>query len=259
MAFHRDGIPQDLIETRLKNLIDRATKALRARFACEVAVTDDFVLKTKPHPRLQSREIQILAAVTGLLAPPIAQLFRRHQEAQRYETALGRLLQSIGSRNVYSLERFRRDRVPSPKLAPKNQIYFAAVCFLEGATAADRQAMALELHQASHRVALIPFADLDPEVRKSGRQLQSLGNITLFIAEIAQLSSAEHAALMECCEGPRTSFTPHVIAGSNKSYNQLAGAGVVPTPLLDALTARTFHPTRLYDPAALPSGPFALG
>ena len=55
--------------------------------------------------------------------------------------------------------------------------------------------MALELHSHSQRYAFLDYRDLQRDCRLNLSEMRELGTITLFVADILQLSSAEQEVL----------------------------------------------------------------
>lgn len=240
------------LRLRLEQLVTKAKQVLENRFDCEVVVRRDQTLDLKLNRQLQPQDQLLLGQVSTLLSNEIVALTKRYLELVNLEKNIEMLVDGLRNHdsNVVSIERFKRGRTDQESNAhplPAPKIYFAVTCFLEGSTQEDRHNLAFELHFASHRIAFIPFTDLEPRVRIDAAELRSLGPMTLFIPEISDLTTRDQIALLNYFRGPRSPQTPHVITSSRVPYAELCRQRKIPAELLENLATSLIRMTKPFD------------
>ena len=239
------------LRLRLEELVTKAKQVLEVRFDCEVVVRRDQTLDLKLKRQLPPQDAQLLGQVSTLLSNEILALSKRYLDLANQEKNIEMLVDGLRNHdsNVVSMDQFKRDRgdIPITTPLPTPKIYFAVTCFLEGSSTEDRRNLAFELHYASHRIAFVPYFDLEPRVRVDSAELLALGPVTLFIPEISELTPTDQMALLNYFRGSRTSQTPHVITSSKISYADLLRLGQIPVELLEHLATSLIRMTKPFD------------
>jgi hypothetical protein len=85
--------------------------------------------------------------------------------------------------------------------------------------------IAVEIHQLSGRWAFVSVNDLPADVFGSRESIEQLGGLTLFIRDIAALTTNQQLKLAEYLARASSEETPHVIAGANESVEDLLHHG----------------------------------
>jgi hypothetical protein len=80
------------------------------------------------------------------------------------------------------------------------------------------QRLAIELHEASGRWAMLPLEDLASDILDSRESLKSLGGMTLFVRDLASLSEQKQTKLAEYLSTLPSGEMPHVIAGRSEGF-----------------------------------------
>lgn len=101
--------------------------------------------------------------------------------------------------------------------------------------------IAVEIHQLSNRWAFVSAEDLPTEIFNSRESLEQLGALTLFIRDIATLTTNQQIKLGEYLARAASDETPHVIAGSSQSIDDLVHAGKVLPYLSRLFTVTTLN------------------
>jgi hypothetical protein len=85
--------------------------------------------------------------------------------------------------------------------------------------------IAVEIHHLSRRWAFVSSHDLPQDVFSSREGLEQLGSITLFIPDIAQLSTEQQLRVAEYLSVAPTIEMPHLIFGSLSPTDELIASG----------------------------------
>ncbi|MES2962384.1 MAG: hypothetical protein V4760_00745 [Bdellovibrionota bacterium] len=85
--------------------------------------------------------------------------------------------------------------------------------------------VALEIHNMSRRWAFLSLTDLPSDILSSKENLQQLGGITLFIPDLAKLSTEQQIRLAEYLAMKPTDDAPQVVAGVVEQVEQLELSG----------------------------------
>lgn len=85
--------------------------------------------------------------------------------------------------------------------------------------------IAIEIHEMSKRWALVNNGDLPAEIFESRESLQQLGGLTLFIRDIATLTTSQQLKLGEYLALAPSEDSPHIIAGANEPVEDLIHGG----------------------------------
>lgn len=85
--------------------------------------------------------------------------------------------------------------------------------------------VAVEIHQMSGRWAFVSVEDLPATIFDSRESIEQLGGLTLFIRDIARLTTGQQIKLAEYLARAASDETPHVIAGANESVEDLLHSG----------------------------------
>ncbi len=101
--------------------------------------------------------------------------------------------------------------------------------------------IAIEIHQMSKRWALVSVEDLPAEIFNSRESLQELGGLTLFIRDIATLTTSQQIKLAEYLARAPSEDTPHIIAGANEAVEDLIHNGRILPHLSRLFTVSTLQ------------------
>lgn len=93
--------------------------------------------------------------------------------------------------------------------------------------------IAIEIHQLSGRWAFISVNDLPEDIFSSKENLQQLGAVTLYIPQLAHLTTNQQLKLAEYLASEPTEDMPQIIAGTDESANSLKESKRVLEHLLD--------------------------
>lgn len=85
--------------------------------------------------------------------------------------------------------------------------------------------VALEIHNMSRRWAFLSLTDLPSDILSSKENLRQLGGITLFIPNLAALTTEQQIRLAEYLATKPMEDAPQVVAGVNEDVEQLELAG----------------------------------
>jgi hypothetical protein len=85
--------------------------------------------------------------------------------------------------------------------------------------------VAIEVHHISKRWAFLSADDLPADIFNSKEELAKLGGLTLFIRDLAALTTSQQTKLAEYLACEPSEDTPHVIAGVNENVVELENSG----------------------------------
>jgi hypothetical protein len=107
---------------------------------------------------------------------------------------------------------------------------------LETKSASLLHRIAVELHQIAGRWALVASDDLPADIFNSKESLQELGNMTLFVRDIAKLTTNQQIKLAEYLSLGHQADAPQIIAGTSAPIASLLSEGKVLAHLVNLLT-----------------------
>lgn len=170
-------------------------------------------------PLNEKTQSEISAAFHGLLGG-MDELEKRSYELSILEARYRAALEDLPS-NVIPLRR------PTPPASPR--VFFSARdrrwilkqdCLIESLSNEDIQKMALELHSNSQRVAFVHYQDLERNIRLNLSELINVGEVSLFVPSILDLSKEEQEILRAMIELDPDE-RPLIMAGANLTYSEL--------------------------------------
>lgn len=85
--------------------------------------------------------------------------------------------------------------------------------------------VAIEIHHTSKRWALLNVEDLAADALNTRENIEQLGGLTLFIRDMANLTTTQQLKLAEYLAANPTEDMPHIIAGVNQPVEELVQAG----------------------------------
>lgn len=85
--------------------------------------------------------------------------------------------------------------------------------------------IAIEIHQISNRWAMVSVEDMPADIFESREKLEELGAMTLFIRDIALLTTNQQIKLAEYLGRAPSDETPHIIAGTTAPIEDLIHDG----------------------------------
>jgi predicted Rossmann fold nucleotide-binding protein DprA/Smf involved in DNA uptake len=103
--------------------------------------------------------------------------------------------------------------------------------------------VAIEIHELSGRWAFVSVEDLPADVFANRESIEKLGGLTLFIRDIASLSTNQQLKLAEYLARAASDDTPHVIAASSLSVDDLIHQGRILPYLSRLFTVSTLNTT----------------
>jgi hypothetical protein len=142
------------------------------------------------------------------------------------------------SGNVVNISRYRPNRFPLTwgKVAgddgADNDIH--ARLFVGPSPEMNFRA-ALDLHAESGRYAFVNVADLNPNVWEDVVSVRRLGNLTIFVTEITQLSMLEQDNMLAILLGAASDQDPCFVFASRLNVSELRRSGMLHPDLLDLL------------------------
>ena len=103
--------------------------------------------------------------------------------------------------------------------------------------------IAVEIHEMSGRWAFVAVEDLPADVFNSRESIEKLGGLTLFIRDIAALTTNQQIKLAEYLGRAASDDTPHVIAAASASVEDLIHEGRLLPHLSRLFTISTLNTT----------------
>jgi len=103
--------------------------------------------------------------------------------------------------------------------------------------------IAVEIHEMSGRWAFISAEDVPSETFNSRESIEQLGGLTLFIRDIAKLTTNQQLKLAEYLGRASSEDTPHVIAGATMSVDDLVHQNLILPHLSRLFTVSTLNTT----------------
>ncbi len=103
--------------------------------------------------------------------------------------------------------------------------------------------IAIEIHELSGRWAFVSVEDLPADVFNSRETIEKLGGLTLFIRDIAALTTNQQLKLAEYLGRAASEDTPHVIAASSVSVEDLIHQNRILPYLSRLFTVSTLNTT----------------
>lgn len=103
--------------------------------------------------------------------------------------------------------------------------------------------IAVEIHEMSGRWAFVSAEDLPADVFNSRESIEQLGGLTLFIRDIGSLTTNQQLKLAEYLGRAASEETPHVIAGSSMSVDDLIHQNRILPHLSRLFTVSTLNTT----------------
>jgi hypothetical protein len=101
--------------------------------------------------------------------------------------------------------------------------------------------VAIEIHELSGRWAFVSVEDLPADVFNSRESIEELGGLTLFIRDIAALNTNQQLKLAEYLARAASEDTPHVIAATSASIDDLIHQGRILPYLSRLFTVSTLN------------------
>lgn len=226
---------------------------LEARLHNESIVVDGdwvcFPIFSPPNPKLVgvariSRSEKIgptdLAAIEKIIryvfasrlegAATLFELEATEKSLREYEKNQGA---KAADRKVVQLSWYKKNPVAAVKLNPPPALNFPFL--IQSSSAEDIFKMALEIHSQSQRYAFLSLNDLDPTALESVKKINGLGEITVFIPDIAGVTALQQAQLELYYSSPRDKISAQFVAGSTLPIGELKKSNKVSSQLLSQL------------------------
>jgi len=255
--------------SKVEALVAKLAKLVQSRFSCELRyvalgtseadlILRENLLKTVPYdhegawlfPVYKCFQVVGYAEVTGyagtseeqkrrlanfieLFLEPAIEMSDQLDTLKQVEEHISRADEDYGrTNNVIPL---RRPTVEGTgiKTKPRARLGFALPCLVEGPTAEDLKAMAMELHELSGRYAFVYCQDVK---WKFAEDLKDLGSVTLFIPDITALTFDDQLKLLKYLSSSPSVDEPQVITGTLKTYSELRSEELMIPELLHRLS-----------------------
>jgi hypothetical protein len=136
--------------------------------------------------------------------------------------------------NVIALQKFKKNEFPLPDKSIQTAFNFPFL--IEAKNTEDIFKMALEVHSRSQRFAFLSLSDLDPSSIETVQGMRALGEITIYVQDITQLSHEQQSYICAYYMSSRDKMGPQFIVGSAYSIAELHASRKVLPELLSHLT-----------------------
>lgn len=149
--------------------------------------------------------------------------------------------------NVISLKKFQKNEYPLPNKSINAPFNFPFL--IEAKNADDLFKMAHEIHTRSQRFLFIQLQDLDPSALATVNSLRSLGETTIYVKEVSELTFTQQAQIYAYYTSSRDKMGPQFVVGSTSSIGELKKNTQVMPELLSHLMIgylRMTHPFKSY-------------
>jgi len=164
----------------------------------------------------------------------------RIEMLDQLETHLIKMRENSGAQsNLIQFREFQPNPFPLTSLGEKDGLHFPFL--IESLNSEDIFKMALEIHSKTNRYAFLSIEDINVAAFDSLDALKNLGAITIFVADISQLTFAQQNRFIEYYRTTRGTDCPQVIAGTSLPVRELKLNGKVSTELLQALSVGYLH------------------
>ncbi len=120
---------------------------------------------------------------------------------------------------ILEISKFRKNDFPFPEKSANPPFNFPF--FIEALDPEDIFKMAVEIHTRSERYAFVSIQDVNPDVFVKIESIQALGEMTVFIPDVAALTPQQQQQVACYYDGVRDKTGPQFIAGTTENFAKL--------------------------------------